>query len=147
MKFRIVLMLVLGGVVGLAAAATSPPPWSGPHVLPPKLEARYQHLTSILRCPVCQNEPIGVSNSQISGDMRAIVRQKLLAGDSNRQIEHFMISRYGLFAIYRPPVSTSTLALWFGPAALLLVAGAIVGFAVYRRMRMLRMRASGVESH
>lgn len=146
MRLRILLALLIGSVMCSALAATSPAPWSGPNVLPPKLEARYQHLTSILRCPVCQNEPIGVSNSQISADMRAIVRQKLLAGKTNHEIEHFMISRYGLFAIYRPPVSTSTLALWFGPAALLLLAGGIVGVAVYRRIRILRTRSSGVES-
>lgn len=122
--------------VAAGAKAASPAP-QGPGALPPRLELRYQHLTSTLRCPVCQNEPIATSDAKIAGDLRRIVRRKLLAGESNAQIRHYMVSRYGLFAIYKPPVQGSTLLLWFGPALLLLIALIVSGLAIRKRRRTL----------
>lgn len=122
--------LLAATVPALAAAA----PANGPDVLPPRLEARYQTLTSQLRCPVCQNEPIATSQAQIAGALRKIVRQKLLAGESNEQIKQYMISRYGLFAVYKPPLEGSTALLWFGPFILLLI-GIIVAVLAIRRRR------------
>lgn len=122
--------------VASGARAASPAP-QGPGALPPRLELRYQHLTSTLRCPVCQNEPIATSDAKIAGDLRRIVRKKLLAGESNAQIRHYMVSRYGLFAIYKPPVQGSTLLLWFGPALLLLIALLVSGLAIRKRLRTL----------
>lgn len=122
-----------GGLVARFAAAAS-----GPDVLPPQLEARYQHLTSELRCPVCQNEPIATSQSQIAAALREIVRQRLLAGETNGQIKAYMISRYGLFAVYKPPVELGTYLLWFGPLILLVIAGIIATRALSHRRRLLR---------
>lgn len=130
------------GLLLIAVTAAAAPPGgraeSGPGVLPPKLEARYQHLTDELRCPVCQNEPIATSQSSLAAALRAIVRKRLLAGESNEQIKDYMISRYGLFAVYKPPVEAGTLLLWFGPLILLLIAAIIVGRALYRRRNLLR---------
>lgn len=130
-----ILLLAFG--LPATAATSSPPAATGPGVLPPRLEARYQALTSELRCPVCQNEPIATSQSQISAALREIVRKKLLAGESNRQIKDYMISRYGLFAVYQPPLQRGTVLLWFGPLLLLLIALVVVGFAIRRRRRSL----------
>lgn len=142
----LVALLLILAVVNSAAFAAAPR-WSGPNVLPPKLEARYQHLTQELRCPVCQNESVAVSNSRVSADIRAVVRRKLLAGESNQQIKQFMIARYGLFAVFKPPLERSTLLLWFGPLILLLIAALILGIAVYRRRRALHARGGRVHIH
>jgi cytochrome c-type biogenesis protein CcmH len=121
----------------VVAAATAAPAPQGPDVLPPRLEARYQAITSELRCPVCQNETIAVSDSIVSADLRRVVRQKLIAGVSDAEIRQYMIARYGLFAVYKPPVVHGTWALWFGPAALLLIAAGVAGVTIQRRRRLL----------
>ena len=129
--------LLLGGFCLVSGAFAATPAPQGPGALPPRLELRYQHLTSTLRCPVCQNEPIATSDAKIAGDLRRIVRRKLVEGESNAQIRHYMVSRYGLFAIYKPPVQGSTLLLWFGPALLLLIALIVSGVAIRKRLRTL----------
>ncbi len=136
MRVGLLLVMLFAAVVPAAAASVSGAA-GVPKELPPKLEARYQKLTSELRCPVCQNEPIATSQAQISSALRKIVRQKLLAGDSNQQIKQYMISRYGLFALYKPPVQRSTWLLWFGPLILFLVGMTVAGRAMYRRHRLL----------
>lgn len=130
-----ILTLVLAAASLPVLAATAPD--TGPNVLPPPLEARYQALTSQLRCPVCQNEPIATSQTQIAGALRKIVRQKLLAGESNQQIKQYMISRYGLFAVYKPPLERGTMLLWFGPFILLLLGLIVAGLAIRRRRHSL----------
>ncbi|MGA7965975.1 MAG: cytochrome c-type biogenesis protein [Gammaproteobacteria bacterium] len=135
---RVLLTLLTAAVAtGFAVKAWSLPAETGPGVLPPKLEARYQKLTDELRCPVCQNEPIATSQAQIAGTLRQIVRQRLLAGQSNAQIKQYLISRYGLFAVYKPPLQRSTFLLWFGPFILLLIAIIVVGFAIRQHRRSL----------
>ncbi len=131
----LILTLVLAAASLPVLAATAPE--SGPNLLPPRLEARYQALTSQLRCPVCQNEPIATSQTQIAGALRKIVRQKLLAGESNQQIKQYMISRYGLFAVYKPPLERGTMLLWFGPFILLLLGLIVAGLAIRRRRHSL----------
>ncbi|MDN5863691.1 MAG: cytochrome c-type biogenesis protein CcmH [Gammaproteobacteria bacterium] len=132
MVFVAVAMFLSMASPSLAVAAAK-----GPHSLPPELQARYQQLTGELRCPVCQNETIAVSQSRIAADLRRIVRERLLAGDSNWQIRDYMISRYGLFAVYDPPVVASTWLLWFGPLILLAIAAAVAFAALRRRRRLL----------
>lgn len=146
---ELVLALLPLGLVCLAGLLVSMMPAlaveapSGPNVLPPRLELRYQELARTLRCPVCQNEPIAVSDSRIAADLRRIVREQLLAGKSNAQIRAYMVSRYGLFAVYKPPVERSTWALWFGPVILLLIALAVAAYVIRRRRGVLL----GKESH
>ena len=133
--FSAILILVLTVAALPALAATAPE--AGPNLLPPRLEARYQALTSQLRCPVCQNEPIATSQTQIAGALRKIVRQKLLAGETNHQIKQYMISRYGLFAVYKPPLERGTMLLWFGPFILLLLGIIVAALAIRRRRHSL----------
>src|SRR5699024_10641916 len=83
---------------------------------------------------------IGVSQSRIAADLRQTVRQQLLAGKSNEQIRQYMISRYGLFAVYDPPMSSATWLLWFGPLILLLIAGTVGFVALRKRKRLLAGR-------
>ena len=99
----------------------------------PKLEARARAISSELRCVVCQNQSIDDSDADLARDLRILLRQRLLAGDSDQQVIDFMVRRYGDFVLMKPPLDSETWLLWFGPALLLAVGGAAV--AVYWRGR------------
>jgi len=86
------------------------------------LEARARTLGQELRCLVCQNQSIDDSNADLAHDLRVLVRERLTAGDSDRQILAYLTSRYGDYVLLRPPVKPATWLLWFGPP-LLLAAG------------------------
>lgn len=92
----------------------------------PVLEARARDLSAEIRCLVCQNESIDASNAQLARDLRILVRERLLEGDSNQEVLDFLVARYGDFVLLRPPVNRATLLLWFGPAFVLVLAGTII---------------------
>ncbi len=125
--------IALTAVVGLAlfdgpaTAATSPEEMLDD----PKLEARARELGKELRCVVCQNQAIDDSNAPLAKDLRELVRERLVAGDSNQEVLNYVTARYGDFVLLEPPVRASTWLLWYGPAALLVVGG--VGAAVWLR--------------
>jgi cytochrome c-type biogenesis protein CcmH len=81
----------------------------------PKLEARARHIGEALRCVVCQNESIDESEAPLAHDLRVILRQRLLAGDTDRQAIDYIVARYGHFVLLKPPFETQTLLLWLGP--------------------------------
>jgi cytochrome c-type biogenesis protein CcmH len=91
-----------------------------PAAADPVLEKRVLELSGELRCLVCQNQTIADSNAPLAVDLRNEVREKLAAGMSERDIIDFMVARYGDFVLYRPPLKTTTVLLWFGPPLLLL---------------------------
>jgi cytochrome c-type biogenesis protein CcmH len=99
-------------------------------------EARAQALSRELRCVVCQNQSIDDSNAPLAHDLRVILRERIAAGDSDKQAVAYLVARYGDFVRLNPPLRGDTLALWFGPLAVLLAGGA--GVVLY-----LRGRASG----
>jgi cytochrome c-type biogenesis protein CcmH len=102
-------------------------------VLPdPALEARARVLSQELRCLVCQNQSIDDSDAQLARDLRIILRERLKAGDSDRQVLDFLVARYGEFVLLRPPLRWHTLLLWAAPP-LLLAVGALAIFAAGRR--------------
>jgi len=105
----------------------------------PALEARVLAIAEELRCLVCQNETIAASHADLAVDLRKQIRQKLSAGQDKQQIVDFMVARYGDFVLYRPPLKGSTLLLWVGPFALLLLA--LVVLAVNLRRRRLATQA------
>jgi cytochrome c-type biogenesis protein CcmH len=94
------------------------------------LEARARTLSKELRCMVCQNQSIDDSDAPLARDLRVLVRERLQAGDNDRQV----IARYGEFVLLKPRFSWHTALLWLGPAAILLV-GALGLFAAARRYR------------
>lgn len=82
----------------------------------PILEERARDISKDLRCLVCQNESIDDSEAILAKDLRVLVRERLLAGDSNDQVLQFIVDRYGEFALLRPNLIGSNLILWFsGP--------------------------------
>lgn len=98
----------------------------------PVLEARAREISKELRCLVCQNQSIDDSEADLAKDLRALVRERLRAGDSNEQVMTYIAARYGDFVRMTPPFAGSTLALWLGPLAILLAGGAIVAIALRR---------------
>lgn len=106
----------------------------------PAMEARAREISKELRCLVCQNQSIDDSNADLARDLRVLVRERLVAGDSNDQVLAYVTDRYGDFVLLRPPLKSYTLVLWAGPFAVLLLAG--VGTAIYLRRRRQEVEAS-----
>jgi cytochrome c-type biogenesis protein CcmH len=99
----------------------------------PVLEDRARTLSLKLRCLVCQNQSIDDSNADLARDLRIILRERLVAGDTDEQAVQFLVDRYGDYVLLEPPVKPTTYLLWYGPAALLLLGGAGLAIAVRRR--------------
>jgi cytochrome c-type biogenesis protein CcmH len=103
----------------------------------PVLEARARALSKELRCMVCQNESIDDSDAPLAHDLRVLVRERLKAGDTDQQVQDFLVARYGEFVLLRPPLSWHTVALWGLPPAALLIGGFIIVLDLRRRRRIL----------
>lgn len=103
----------------------------------PEIEQRMIALSEELRCLVCQNETIAASRADFANDLRREIREQISANKSDKEIIDFLVARYGDFVLYRPPVKSTTMFLWFGPFILLL-AGAVV-LVVYLKRRRKRI--------
>ena len=101
----------------------------------PALEARARALSQELRCMVCQNQSIDDSDAPLAKDLRVLVRERLTAGDSDRQVIDFLVARYGEFVLLRPRLNAHTVLLWVAPFAAIL-AGAIGLIMFLRRRRV-----------
>jgi len=99
----------------------------------PALEARARELSRDLRCVVCRSENIDDSDSGIARDLRVLLRERLVAGDSNAEVMDFMVARYGEYVLLNPPARGANLVLWLAGPALLLLGGG--GAVVYLRRR------------
>jgi cytochrome c-type biogenesis protein CcmH len=99
----------------------------------PKLEARARELSQGLRCVVCQNQSIDDSNAPLAHDLRVLLRERLLSGDTDEQAIDYIVARYGNFVLLRPPMQLNTLVLWVGPALFVMIAA--IGFGRYLRTR------------
>ena len=84
-------------------------------------EDRYKSLIVELRCLVCQNQSLADSDAELAQDLRVEVYELMDKGQSDEQVVDFLVSRYGDFVLYNPPVKPSTYALWYGPFALLVI--------------------------
>lgn len=96
---------------------------------------RYRELIQELRCPKCQNQNIADSDAPIAMDLRNEVFRMLDEGQSNQQIVDFLVARYGDFVMYKPPVTSRTLLLWYGPAGFLLLGFICLMTILWRRRR------------
>ena len=102
----------------------------------PALEARARDLSKGLRCLVCQNESIDESHASLARDLRILLRERLVAGDSDEAAVDFIVDRYGEYVLLQPRANGSTLLLWASGPLMLLLAG---GMGII----YLRGRASG----
>jgi cytochrome c-type biogenesis protein CcmH len=126
---RRVLLILFLAIAALPAVALRPD-----EILPdPALESRARALGRELRCLVCQNQSIDDSDAELAGDLRRLVRERLVAGDSDDAVRGFLVARYGDFVRLDPPVKASTLVLWFGPPLLLGLGAIGIALALRRR--------------
>jgi cytochrome c-type biogenesis protein CcmH len=122
-------LLLAALLLGAPALAVTPQE----RLADPALEARARALSQNLRCLVCQNESIDESDADLAHDIRVLLRQRMLAGDTDAQAVQYLVARYGQFVLLRPPVEPATWVLWYGPGAVLLAAG--LGTALWLRRR------------
>lgn len=120
------LMMGLLGGTALAAKAPETP------LSDPQLESRAQALAREIRCVVCENEPVALSSAEIAVDMRAAIRTRVAAGDSDAQVRRFFAQRYGEFVLLRPRIGPETWVLWAAPFVLLVIGGGALLLAARR---------------
>lgn len=99
----------------------------------PVLEARARTISEGIRCLVCQNESIDDSNADLARELRLLVRERLVAGDTDEQAVQFLVDRYGEYVLLRPVVAAHTLLLWAAAPTVLVGGGLVVLFASRRR--------------
>jgi cytochrome c-type biogenesis protein CcmH len=98
-------------------------------------ELRFQHLTSELRCLVCQDENLADSNADFARDLRHKVFELMQQGKSDAEIKQYLVDRYSDFVLYDPPLNIRTWLLWFGPLLILIGGGFAVGYTIRKRSR------------
>ena len=129
MRWLALAIAVAAGLAGPAAHAVEPVE----RLADPALEARARALSQELRCLVCQNQSIDESNADLAHDLRVLLRQRLTAGDTDRQVLDYVVARYGVFVLLDPPFLPATYLLWLVPPLLVLGAGIFVVVRAQRR--------------
>ena len=119
-------------LLALAAGATLAAQQAAPLAENPEIEKRLIAISEELRCLVCQNESLAGSRADLAQDLRREVRKLLNEGKTDAEVREFMVSRYGDFVLYRPPVKPTTWLLWAGPFVFV-IAGIAVLIAYLRR--------------
>ena len=132
--FALVFALLIASTAAVADSATE-----AARAEDPVAEKRLAKLSEELRCLVCQNQNIADSNAELAQDLRREIRGMIKAGKSDKEIIDFMVTRYGDFVLYRPPVQGNTLLLWGGPIVLLILG--IIALVRYQRRRAERVAA------
>ncbi|MDF7774316.1 cytochrome c-type biogenesis protein CcmH [Sphingomonas sp. AOB5] len=128
MKRVAILAVLLLAAPALAESSLPPPELAYTQLKDPAKENQAKVLMETLRCLVCQGQSIADSDAQMAGDMRALVRQRIEAGETPTQVREWLIQRYGDYVTYDPPFSWLTAPLWATP--LLLIA---LGLFIARR--------------
>jgi len=126
MKYLLILLFCLSPGISYAGVAKD-------MADDPVLEKRMIGLAQNLRCLVCQNESLASSHSELAEDLRREVREQMQKGMSDQEIIDYLVSRYGDFVLFDPPVKSYTLLLWYGPFALLLAGLAGLVFQLRKR--------------
>lgn len=124
------LLLVFSFLLTISGAAMAVNP--GEQLADPALEARARTISKELRCLVCQNQSIDDSDADLAQDLRMLVRERLMAGDSDQQVLDYITARYGDFVLLRPPFETATWLLWLAPFAVILIGGGAIILAIRR---------------
>ena len=125
------LILAAAFLAALTAAAHAVEP--SERLADPALEARARALSEELRCLVCQNQSIDESNADLAHDLRVLLRKRLLAGDTDRQVLDYIVARYGQFVLLDPPFEPATYLLWLAPGVLVVGAGGLLLVRAHRR--------------
>ena len=123
MKWKALFALIVVASLELPAARAVEP---DEILSDPTLEARARAISRELRCVVCQSENIDDSNAPLAKDLRLLVRERLLAGDTDAEVIEFVVARYGEYVLLKPRVHAGTIALWAAPVIVLIAGGAIL---------------------
>lgn len=119
MRGLVAALLLLGATPALADSSLPPARLAYTQLPNPRQEAAAQKLMLTLRCLVCQGQSIADSDAEMAGDMRALVRRRIAAGESPQAVRDWLVARYGEYVTYDPPLSVATLPLWIAPFALI----------------------------
>lgn len=133
---RLIAAALLLGLASPLLADSSLPPshWADRQLPDAKQEVAAKNLMAELRCLVCQGQSIADSDAELAGDMRAMVRERIAAGELPKEIRRWLIERYGDWVTFAPPVKPLTWPLWAAPLFLLVVGAALAA----RRLRARR---------
>ena len=112
----------------------------------PALEARARTISQDLRCVVCQNQDIDTSDAPLARDLRLLVRERLVRGDSDEAAIDYVVARYGHFVLLKPPMEPATWVLWLGPFAVLGIGGAALAWWLRGRRLVETAPLSAVEA-
>ena len=129
MRWLLVVILLLPSLAAAGEAA--------PLAENPQIEARLKTLAVELRCLVCQNQTLADSNAPLAEDLRREVREMIAKNMSDKEIIDFLVTRYGDFVLYRPPLRTTTTLLWVGPFLLLIGGATALILALRRRQKKI----------
>lgn len=130
---RALLLAALIALLSLPALAVNPD-----EILDdPALEARAREISANLRCLVCQNQSIDDSDADLARDLRVIVRERLVAGDTDEEVVSYIVDRYGEFVLLNPVVAPHTLILWIAAPTILIVGGVAVFLGARRKRRVI----------
>jgi cytochrome c-type biogenesis protein CcmH len=132
MKLAVALALLLTPVAALADSSMPPDPLSYTQLPDARAEAKASALMQEIRCVVCQGQSVADSDAELAGDMRAMIRRRIAAGETPDAVRNWLVARYGAWISYAPPLAPDTWLLWAAPAlflvlGLLLVRGRLRG--------------------
>lgn len=125
---RTILAALIVAILASPVFAVNP----GEALADPALEARARAISAELRCLVCQNQSIDQSDAVLAHELRLVVRERLVAGDTDAEVQAYVVARYGEFVLLRPVFAWHTLILWLAAPALL-IAGIMAVFIASRR--------------
>lgn len=128
-RLAAVLLLILCAALTAPALAVQPDEM----LVDPVLEQRARDISTNLRCLVCQNQTIDDSDAPLARDLRILVRERLVAGDTDEQAMDYIVARYGEFVLLKPVVAPHTLILWLAAPLILGAGGVIILLALGRR--------------
>ena len=131
--FALPLLLLLAAPA-LADSNLPPARYANVAIADAAKEAEARKLMETLRCLVCQGQSIADSDAEMAGDMRAMVRQRIVAGETPSEVRQWLIQRYGDYVTYDPPLSPKTVPLWLAPLILLGIGG-LIATRTFRRKR------------
>lgn len=135
MRRALLAILLLAASPALADSSMPPDPLSYTQLPDPRAEAAASALMGEIRCVVCQGQSVADSDAELAGDMRAMIRRRIAAGESPAAVRRWLIARYGAWISFAPPLEPQTWLLWVAPALFLIIGAAIAGRRLRRRRR------------
>jgi cytochrome c-type biogenesis protein CcmH len=135
MRLAVALALLLISAAAMADSSLPPDPLSYTQLPDARAEAKASALMREIRCVVCQGQSVADSDAELAGDMRALIRRRIAAGESPDDVRMWLVARYGAWISFSPPLGPDTWLLWTAPALFLILGLVIVRRRLRRRRR------------